>query len=194
MSSLANYIAQQRLNLQQESNSLARQKMSLQQSNFERQMQANYDNEVRRSETSLEVAKIQAQNNLDITIVGNMMSGTNQFFAFLQNEIGRQNAHNMEMERLDFEHRSNRILEVLRNKNRLDEIKLQAEIEIQRMLKTNEINKDYLTYSKFCDIYFRLIEREVGLDMMAQNMANIEASAQHLFEQVNQNKDYSPYG
>lgn len=127
MSYFSDYIAQQRLNLQQESNNLARQKMSLQQSNFERQMQANYD----RNETDLEIANIQAQNNLDVHIVDNLMQGTNQFFTFLQGEISKQNAHDMEMERLDFEQRSNRVLEILRSKNRLAEIKLQHELNQQ---------------------------------------------------------------
>lgn len=131
MSYFSDYIAQQRLNLQQESNSLARQKMSLQQSNFERQMQANYENEVRRNETNLEIANIQAQNNLDVHIVDNLMQGTNQFFTFLQGEISKQNAHDMEMERLDFEQRSNRVLEILRSKNRLAEINLQHELNQQ---------------------------------------------------------------
>lgn len=185
---LADYIAQQRLNLQQESNHLSRQKMNLQQSNFERKMQADWENEQRRNETSLNIAQIQAQNHLESIALNNLLQSINQRAEFFQNELAKQTAHNLEMQKTAYETRANSILERLKNNAEINKLKLQAKIEIERMIMDNELKKEYLSFYKYCDLFFRLLERDLGLNAMEQNAENIEAYVRQAFEQMSLDK------
>lgn len=191
---LSDYVAQKRLQLQQENNSLSREKMHLQQSNFERNLQANFENEQRKNEANIQIAKIQAQNNLELATLNNLLQGMNQTTQFFQSEFAKQTAHNLELQKISHETRATSILERLKNNAEINKAKLNAKIEIERMLQENEIKKDYLTFEGFSNLFFRLLEREMGLNSLEANAQNIETYVKQAYEQMGLKNGYSPYG
>ena len=59
-----------------------------------------------------------------------------------------------------------------------------AKLEIERMIQEKELQKDYLVFEKYCDIFFRLLERDLGLNVMELNAEQIERYAAEAFEQL----------
>lgn len=181
---LANYIAQQRLSLQQESNNISRQKMYLQQNNFERKMQADFQNEQRKNETNLHIAEMNAKNHLDSIALTYILQSINQSAEFFQNELAKQTEYNLELQKISHQTHATSILERLKNNAEINRIKLNAKLEIERMIKDNELKSQYLTFERYCDLFFRLLERDLGLNVMEQNSESIERYVAQAFEQM----------
>lgn len=184
MSYLADYIAQQRLILQAENQAFNQSKFAVEQQNFERKMQADIAAENRRNETSLQVANIQAQSQFETQALNGILQGINQTQAFLLAELAKQSQHCLDAQRLAFETRANSILERLRHNAEINKAQVAAKLEIERMVKERELQKDYLVFEKYCDIFFRLLERELGLNVMELNAEKIERYAAEAFKQM----------
>lgn len=193
MSHFSDYIAQRRLSLQQESNDLNRQKFAVSQANFERKMQADFENEQRKNDTNLHIAKLQAQNNIETIALTQLFQGINTTTEFYQNELAKTTAHNLELQKISHETQAMSILERLKNNAEINKIKFQAKTEIEKMILENELKKDFLTYEKYCQIFFQLLERELGLNVMEMNSQNIENYVREAYEQMGLKNDYSPY-
>lgn len=181
---LSDYIAQQRLNLQQESNNISRQKMNLQQSNFERKIQSDFENEQRKNEANIKIAQIQAQSQIDNIAINNLLQSINQSAEFFQNEIAKQTAHNLELQKISHQTHATSILERLKNNAEINKAKVNAKLEIQRMIAENELKKQYLSFEKYCDIFFRLIERELGLSEMEANAEQLQKYVNEAFAEM----------
>ena len=69
MSHFSDYIAQRRLDLQTQSQSLNERKFATEQANFERKLQADFENEKRKNEVNIQIAKIQAQSDFELMAV-----------------------------------------------------------------------------------------------------------------------------
>lgn len=69
MSHFSDYIAQRRLDLQTQSQSLNERKFATEQANFERKLQADFENEQRKNEVNIQIAKIQAQSDFELMAV-----------------------------------------------------------------------------------------------------------------------------
>ena len=87
MSHISDYVAQRRLDLQIQSQSLNERKFAIEQANFERKLQADFENEQRRNEANIQIAKIQAQNNLEVMAVQSILNGLNETQKFFQKII-----------------------------------------------------------------------------------------------------------
>lgn len=194
MSHISDYIAQRRLDLQMQSQSLNERKFATEQANFNRKLQADFENEQRRNEANIQIAKIQAQNNLEVMAVQNLLNGLNDTQKFFQNEIAKQTAHQLEMQKIAQETRATSLLERLKNNAEINKIKLQAKNQIEQMILENHLKKDFLTYEKYCQIFFQLVERELGLNVLEANAKNVEAYVKQAYEQLGLKIGYSPYG
>lgn len=184
MSYLSDYIAQRRLDLQMQSQSLNERKFANEQANFERKMQADFENEQRKNEANIQIAKIQAQNNLELMAVQNLLSGLNETQKFFQNEFAKQTAHELERQKVSHETRATSLLERLKNNAEINKIKLNAKLEIQRMIQAGEIQKEQLFFDKYCDLFFRLLERDLGLNLMNDNSEMIERYVKQAFDEL----------
>lgn len=194
MSYISDYIAQRRLDLQMQSQSLNERKFATEQANFERKLQADFENEQRRNEVSVKIANIQAQNNLEVMVVQSLLDGLNETQRFFQNELVKQTAHQIEMQKISHETRATSLLERLKNNAEINKIKLQAKNQIEQMILENHLKKDFLTYEKYCQIFFQLVERELGLNVLEANVQNVEAYVKQAYEQLGLKSGYSPYG
>ena len=194
MSHFSDYIAQRRLDLQTQSQSLNERKFATEQANFERKLQANFENEQRKNEANIQIAKIQAQNNLEVMAVQNLLNCLNDTQKFFQNEIAKQTAYQLEMQKIAHETRATSLLERLKNNAEINRIKLQAKNQIEQMILENHLKKDFLTYEKYCQIFFQLIERELGLNVLEANAQNVEVYVKQAYEQLGLKSGYSPYG
>lgn len=184
MSQITEYIAQRRLDLQMQSQSLNERKFANEQANFERKLQADFDNEQRKNEANIQIAKIQAQNNLEVMAIQNLLNGLNETQKFFQNEFAKQTAHQLEMQKISQETRATSLLERLKNNAEINKIKLNAKLEIQRMIQEGEIKKEQLFFEKYCDLFFRLLERDLGLNAMNENSEMIERYIQQAFDEI----------
>lgn len=182
--SLSDYIAQQRLNLQAQSHALNERKFAIEQQNFERKIQADFHAEMRKNETNAHIATITAQNHLDSQIIESLLNGLNQTQAFFQAELAKQNQQQLDLQKISHETRAASILERLKNNAEINRAKVAAKLEIQRMIADNELRKDFLVFEKYCDIFFRLLERDLGLNAMEANAEQIERYVSEAFEQM----------
>lgn len=184
MSQITDYIAQRRLDLQRQNYSLNERKFATEQANFERKLQADFEAEQRKNEANIQIAKIQAQNNLENMAVQSLLGGLNETQKFFQNEIAKQTAHQLEMQKISHETRVTSLLERLKNNAEINKIKLNAKLEIQRMIQAGEIQKEQLFFEKYCDLFFRLLERDLGLNAMADNSEMIERYVKQAFDEI----------
>lgn len=184
MSHISDYVAQRRLDLQIQSQSLNERKFAIEQVNFERKLQADFENEQRRNEANIQIAKIQAQNNLEVMAVQSILNGLNETQKFFQNEFAKQTAHQLEMQKIAHETRATTLLERLKNNAEINKIKLNAKLEIQRMIQAGEIQKEQLFFEKYCDLFFRLLERDLGLNAMVDNSEMIERYVKQAFDEI----------
>lgn len=194
MSYFSDYIAQRRLDLQTQSQSLNERKFATEQANFERKLQADFENEQRRNEASVKIANIQAQNNLEAIAIQGLFNGLNETQKFFQGELSKQTAHQLEMQKISHETMATSLLERLKNNAEINRIKLQAKNQIEQMILENHLKKDFLTYEKYCQIFFQLVERELGLNVLEANAQNVEAYVKQAYEQLGLKSGYSPYG
>lgn len=194
MSHITDYIAQRRLDLQTQSQALSERKFVIEQDNFARKLQADIENQQQKNEASIEIAHIQAQNNLEIKSIENLFSNLSLAQQFFQSEIAKQTAHSLEMQKISHETRATSLLERLKNNAEINRIKLQAKNQIEQMILENHLKKDFLTYEKYCQIFFQLVERELGLNVLEANAQNVEAYVKQAYEQLGLKSGYSPYG
>lgn len=194
MSHITDYIAQRRLALQEQSQALNERKFAIEQANFERKLQADFENEQRKNETNIQIAKIQAQNNLEAMVFQSLFNSINETQKFFQSEFAKQTAHQLELQKISHETRATSILERLKNNAEINKIKLQAKNQIEQMILENHLKKDFLTYEKYCQIFFQLIERELGLNVLEANAQNVQAYVKQAYEQLGLKSGYSPYG
>lgn len=194
MSYFSDYIAQRRLDLQTQSQSLNERKFATEQANFERKLQADFENEQRRNEASVKIANIQAQNNLEAIAIQGLFNGLNETQKFFQGELSKQTAHQLEMQKISHETMATSLLERLKNNAEINRIKLQAKNQIEQMILENHLKKDFLTFEKYCQIFFQLVERELGLNVLEANAQNVEAYVKQAYEQLGLKSGYSPYG
>lgn len=194
MSHITDYIAQRRLDLQTQSQSLNERKFATEQENFARKLQADIENQQQKNEASIEIAHIQAQNNLEIKSIENLFSNLSLAQQFFQGEFSKQTAHQLEMQKISHETRATSLLERLKNNAEINRIKLQAKNQIEQMILENHLKKDFLTYEKYCQIFFQLVERELGLNVLEANAQNVEAYVKQAYEQLGLKSGYSPYG
>lgn len=194
MSYVTDYIAQRRLDLQIQSQSLNERKFATEQANFERKLQADFENEQRKNEANIKIANIQAQNNLEAIAIQGLFNGLNETQKFFQGELSKQTAHQLEMQKISHETRATSLLERLKNNAEINKIKLQAKNQIEQMILENHLKKDFLTYEKYCQIFFQLVERELGLNILEANAQNVQAYVKQAYEQMGLKSGYSPYG
>lgn len=194
MNYLSDYVAQRRLDLQMQSQSLNERKFATEQANFERKLQADFENEQRRNEASVKIANIQAQNNLEAIAIQGLFNGLNETQKFFQGEFSKQTAHQLEMQKISHETMATSLLERLKNNAEINRIKLQAKNQIEQMILENHLKKDFLTFEKYCQIFFQLLERELGLNVLEANAQNVEAYVKQAYEQLGLKSGYSPYG
>lgn len=155
MSYLTDFIAQKRLILQQENQAFSQNKFAIEQ-----------------------------QNLFENTALDGILSGLNQTQAFFQAEFAKQMEHKRDLQKIAHETRAKSILERLKNNAEINRAKLNAKLEIERMIAEKELQKDYLVFEKYCEIFFRLLEREVGLNTMELNAENIERYVAEAFSQM----------
>ena len=80
----------------------------------------------------------------------------------------------------------------LLNDLEIKRILLNAQIETEKMILQNNLNKDFLTYEKYAEIFFQLVSREVGLNNLDnQTISNYVKQA---YDQMGLKIGYSPYG
>lgn len=194
MSNISDYIAQRRLSLQMQNQSLNERKFAIEQTNFDRKLQADFENEQRKNEANIQIAKIQAQNNLEMMAVQNVLNGLNETQKFFQNEFAKQTANHLEMQKISHETMATSLLERLKNNAEINKIKLQAKNQIEQMVLENHLKKDFLTFEKYCQIFFQLLERELGLNVLEANAQNITAYVKQAYEQLGIKNGHSPYG
>lgn len=194
MSNISDYIAQRRLSLQMQNQSLNERKFAIEQTNFDRKLQADFENEQRKNEANIQIAKIQAQNNLEMMAVQNILNGLNETQKFFQNEFAKQTANHLEMQKISHETMATSLLERLKNNAEINKIKLQAKNQIEQMVLENHLKKDFLTFEKYCQIFFQLLERELGLNVLEANAQNITAYVKQAYEQLGIKNGHSPYG
>ncbi len=194
MSYISDYVAQRRLALQEQSQSLNERKFAIEQANFERKLQADFENEQRKNEANIQIAKIQAQNNLEVMAFQSLFNSINETQKFFQSEFAKQTAHQLETQKISHQTRATSLLERLKNNAEINKIKLQAKNQIEQMILENHLKKDFLTFEKYCQIFFQLLERELGLNVLEANAQNIEAYAKQACEQLGLKTGYSPYG
>lgn len=194
MSHITDYIAQRRLALQEQSQSLNERKFATEQANFNRKLQADFENEQRRNESNIQIAKIQAQNNFEMQAMQGLFESLHQTQKFFQSEFAKQTAHQLEMQKISHQTRATSLLERLKNNTEINKIKLQAKNQIEQMILENHLKKDFLTYEKYCQIFFQLIERELGLNVLEVNAQNVQAYVKQAYEQLGLKSGYSPYG
>lgn len=156
--------------------------------------QANFENEQRKNEASVKIANIQAQNNLKAIAVQGLFNGLNETQKFFQSEFSKQTAHQLEMQKIAHETMATSLLERLKNNAEINRIKLQAKNQIEQMILENHLKKDFLTYEKYCQIFFQLIERELDLNVLEANAQNVEVYVKQAYEQLGLKSGYSPYG
>lgn len=193
MSYISDYIAQRRLDLQVQSQSLSERKFATEQANFNRKLQADFENEQRRNEANIQIAKIQAQNSLEVMAVQSLLNGLNETQKFFQNELAKQTAHQLEMQKISHQTQATSLLERLKNNAEINKIKLQAKNQIEQMILENHLKEDFLTYEKYAEIFFQLLERELGLNVLEANAQNVEAYVKQAYEQLGLKSGYSPY-
>lgn len=155
MSYLTDFIAQKRLILQQENQAFSQNKFAIEQ-----------------------------QNIFENTALDGILGGLNQTQAFFQAEFAKQMEHKRDLQKIAHETRAKSILERLKNNAEINKAKLNAKLEIERMIAEKELQKDYLIFEKYCEIFFRLLEREVGLNAMELNAENIERYVAEAFSQM----------
>lgn len=177
-----------------QSQSLNERKFATEQANFERKLQADFENEQRKNEASVKIANIQAQNNLKAIAVQGLFNGLNETQKFFQSEFSKQTAHQLEMQKIAHETMATSLLERLKNNAEINRIKLQAKNQIEQMILENHLKKDFLTYEKYCQIFFQLIERELDLNVLEANAQNVEVYVKQAYEQLGLKSGYSPYG
>lgn len=188
MSHITDYIAQRRLALQEQSQALNERKFAIEQANFERKLQADFENEQRKNEANIQIAKIQAQNNLEAMAFQSLFNSINETQKFFQSEFAKQTAHQLEMQKISHQTRATSLLERLKNNAEINKIKLNAKIEIERMIQAGEIQKEQLYFEKYCDLFFRLLERDLGLNAMNDHSEMIEQYVAQAFEQLDLNE------
>lgn len=193
MSYISDYIAQRRLDLQVQSQSLSERKFATEQANFERKLQADYENAQRSNEANIQIAKIQVQNSLEVMAVQSLLNGLNETQKFFQNELAKQTAHQLEMQKISHQTQATSLLERLKNNAEINKIKLQAKNQIEQMILENHLKEDFLTYEKYAEIFFQLVERELGLNVLEANAQNVEAYVKQAYEQLGLKIGYSPY-
>lgn len=193
MSYISDYIAQRRLDLQVQSQSLSERKFATEQANFNRKLQADFENEQRRNEANIQIAKIQVQNSLEVMAVQSLLNGLNETQKFFQNELAKQTAHQLEMQKISHQTQATSLLERLKNNAEINKIKLQAKNQIEQMILENHLKEDFLTYEKYAEIFFQLLERELGLNVLEANAQNVEAYVKQAYEQLGLKSGYSPY-
>lgn len=193
MSYISDYIAQRRLDLQVQSQSLSERKFATEQANFNRKLQADFENEQRKNEANIQIAKIQAQNSLEVMAVQSLLNGLNETQKFFQNELAKQTAHQLEMQKISHQTQATSLLERLKNNAEINKIKLQAKNQIEQMILENHLKEDFLTYEKYAEIFFQLLERELGLNVLEANAQNVEAYVKQAYEQLGLKSGYSPY-
>lgn len=172
---ITDYIAQRRLDLQMQNQSLNERKFATEQANFERKLQADFEAEQRKNEANIQIAKIQAQNNLESIAVQSLFNSINETQKFFQNEFAKKTAHQLETQKIVHETRATSLLERLKNNAEINKIKLQAKNQIEQMILENHLKKDFLTFEKYCQIFFQLVECELGLNVLEANAQNVEA-------------------
>lgn len=193
MSYISDYIAQRRLDLQVQSQSLSERKFATEQANFNRKLQADFENEQRKNEANIQISKIQAQNSLEVMAVQSLLNGLNETQKFFQNELAKQTAHQLEMQKISYQTQATSLLERLKNNAEINKIKLQAKNQIEQMILENHLKEDFLTYEKYAEIFFQLLERELGLNVLEANAQNVEAYVKQAYEQLGLKIGYSPY-
>ena len=181
---ITDYIAQRRLDLQMQNQSLNERKFATEQANFERKLQADFEAEQRKNEANIQIAKIQAQSDFELMAVQSLLNGLNETQKFFQNEIAKQTAHQLEMQKIAHEIRATSLLERLKNNAEINKIKLNAKLETQRMIQAGEIQKEQLFFEKYCDLFFRLLERDLGLNAMSDNSEMIERYVKQAFDEI----------
>lgn len=67
---------------------------------------------------------------------------------------------------------------------------LTAQIETEKLILQNDLNKSFLTYEKYSEIFFALLGDKLGLN----NAHNIDAYVREAYEQLGLKSGYSPYG
>lgn len=155
MSYLTDFIAQKRLILQQENQAFLQNKFTIEQ-----------------------------QNIFENTALDGILGGLSQTQAFFQAEFAKQMEHKRDLQKIAHETRAKSILERLKNNAEINKAKLNAKLEIERMIAEKELQKDYLVFEKYCEIFFRLLEREVGLNAMELHAENIERYVAEAFSQM----------
>lgn len=193
MSYISDYIAQRRLDLQVQSQSLSERKFATEQANFNRKLQADFENEQRKNEANIQIAKIQAQNSLEVMAVQSLLNGLSETQKFFQSEFAKQTAHQLEMQKISHQTQATSLLERLKNNAEINKIKLQAKNQIEQMILENHLKEDFLTYEKYAEIFFQLLERELGLNVLEANAQNVEAYVKQAYEQLGLKSGYSPY-
>ena len=88
------------------------------------------------------------------------------------------------MQKIAHETRTTTLLERLKNNAEINKIKLNAKLEIQRMIQAGEIQKEQLFFEKYCDLFFRLLERDLGLNAMVDNSEMIERYVKQAFDEI----------
>lgn len=184
MSHLSDFIARERLNLQRQSHNLNELKFATEQQNFNRKIQADMLSEIGKNETNLRIAQLSAQSQLDSQAIESLLNGLNQTQAFFQAEFAKKTAHAMELQKISHETRAKSILERLKNRAEINQAKLNAKLEIRRMVQENELKKDYLFFEKYCEIFFGLLARDLGLNAMEANAENIEKYVAEAFAEM----------
>lgn len=80
----------------------------------------------------------------------------------------------------------------LLNDLEIKRILLNAQIETEKMILQNNLNKEFLTYEKYAEIFFQLVSREAGLNNLDnQTISNYVKQA---YDQMGLKIGYSPYG
>lgn len=143
MSHFSDYIAQRRLDLQTQSQSLNERKFATEQANFERKLQADFENEKRRNEANIQIAKIQAQSDFELMAVQSLLNGLNETQKFFQSEFSKKTAHQLELQKISHETRATSLLERLKNNAEINKIKLQAKNQIEHMILENHLKKTF---------------------------------------------------
>lgn len=52
------------------------------------------------------------------------------------------------------------------------------------MIQAGEIQKEQLFFDKYCDLFFRLLERDLGLNLMNDNSEMIERYVKQAFDEL----------
>lgn len=160
-------LTQQKLDLQRDSNNIQRQRLYFDQ----QRAQQDIEMAMKRNETDIKIATINGINQLNSIALDNLLKSINQASAFYQSELAKQSIHNYDIEK----------------------IILNAQLEIEKMVVENNLKKDLFTFEKYANLFFLLIERDLGLNMLKNNQDIFEYLLQAYQQMgVSPNYEYSP--